>query len=941
MAASHRAFRTSARLYNPYYFIYHQEGPFMAHERNAAKPAAGGKAGRPRPSPGGEHSHSGQAPPHNLPAPLTPLIGREAEVQQIHAWLRDPACRLLTITGVGGAGKSHLAQAAALRALDDPIVQQRFADGLYFVPVAALVDPTHLLGAVAAALRFDFDATRDPTAQLLDHVRQRRLLLLFDNLELFAGDPAFLVTLLHTAPGVMLVTTSRQRLNVTGEQLMVLTGLPYPEEAGSETNDAALELFVRTAQAVQPDFAPDAEWPQIVQICRQLQGLPLGIQLAASALRTYTCTQIAAGLRTNLDFLSATLPNVAERHRTLRALFEYSWALLNGPEQRLLQQLAIFADGFTATAAESAGATPALLALLSDKSLLARAPAPPGRPDVEPRFQIHNVIRQFAAEKLAAHPALEQSLRKQHCAYYTHLAASYGRELRSAEVVAALARLRLEWDNIRQAWQWAATEPALAELEQSLPTIVTFYLLGGSLAELQAMLATALQTVQTVAGQPGSADPRQAQQVAALLLAALLLAASATAANEQGDYESAAAFAEEATRFAQASRHVEAEAQGYLQWGRAHFFRGQYDEAQRRLSTALATALTLQANHLVAAIHFSLAANRLYRGDYAAGQNHYEESLRLYQELGDQTNVYKLRYNLALMHFYTGDYLKARAIFNECIEYYRAINDRRSLGRLLNNLGAVHTQLGDYTQAQTFYDEALTLKRAIGDRPHESLILANLGLLATLQRDFETAVTRCRQAVAIGQELGERAVIAYAQTCLGHALAGMGWLAEAADLFGEALALHQELGQIDQALEPLAGLAAVYLAQEQAQQAQGYVEEILPHLPRLAAAGIVEPFRIYWVCHQVLAANRDLRATEVLTAAHRLLQARAALITHEPLRRLYLEQVEIHRAIVSAYAQLPGERRQEEARHWRQRIDQHESLIQDLENLLQPDDTSE
>lgn len=910
----------------------------MAHERNAATSTEGGKANPPSPGADRKHSRTGQVPPHNLPAPLAPLIGREAEVQRICDWLRDPACRLLTITGIGGVGKSHLAQAAALQALHDPTIQQRFSDGSCFVPLATLADANHLPGAVAAALRFDFDASRGATAQFLDHLRQRRLLLLFDNVDLFASDPLFLVTLLEAAPGVMIVATSRQRLNVAGEQLLVLTGLTYPTaEAEPDTRYPALELFVRTAQAVQPDFSPAAEWPYIVEICRQLQGLPLGIQLAASALCIYTCHQIADGLRGNLDFLTTNMPNVAERHRTLRAAFEYSWALLGTPEQRLLQQLTVFADGFTATAAAaSAGATPVLLALLRDKSLLAHAPAVPGWPNLEPRFQIHSVIRQFATEKLAAQPALAQVLRKQHCAYYTRLVSVQERALRSAQVTNALALLRLEWDNIRLAWQWAATAPALDELAQSLPGIVTFYLLVGPLAELQTMLATALQQVRPLASEHGSVQQRQAQRVADLLLGAL-----AETANEQGDYESAATYAQEATRLAQASRHAEGEAQGYLQWGRAHFFRGQYEEAQRRLSTALATALPLQATRLVAAIHFSLAANRLYRGDYATGQNHYEESLRLYQELGDQTNVYKLRYNMALMHFYTGDYLQAQAIFSDCMAHYRELDDRRSLGRLLNNMGAVHTQLGDYVRAHTFYEEALAVKRAIGDRPHESLILANLGLLATLRRDFETAVTHCRRALAIGQELGERAVIAYAQTCLGHALAGMGWLAEAADLFGEALALHRALGQADQALEPLAGLAAVYLAQGQIQQAQRYVEEVLPHLPRLTAAGIVEPFRIYWVCHQVLAANRDLRATEVLTTAHTLLQQRAALISHEPLRRLYLEQVEFHRAIVAAYAQIPGERRSEEARQWRQRIDQHTNLIQDLENLLKTDDKTE
>ncbi|RIK43694.1 MAG: hypothetical protein DCC55_04995 [Chloroflexi bacterium] len=903
----------------------------MTHERNAHIPAAGGEPGLARP--GAE----AQLPPHNLPAPLAPLIGREAEVQTICGWLRDPTCRLLTITGIGGVGKSHLALVAALHALADPTVRLRFPDGCFFVPLAGLDQPAQLAGALAAVLRFDFDPTRGAATQLLDFVRQRRLLLLLDSVDSFAAEPALLVELLEAAPGAMILATSRQRLNVAGEHLVVLEGLSSPERDKAGVHSPAFELFARTAQAVQPGFSPDAEWSHIADICWQLQGLPLGIQLAASAVRTYACQQIAAGLRTNLDFLSTNMPNVAERHRTLRAAFEYSWALLAGPEQRLLQQLITLADGFSASAAaELTGATPALLATLCDKSLLTRTPPEPGTPDADARFQIHSVIRQFAAEKLMAHPALAQTLHKQHGHYYTQLAAIHGQALRTARATEALARLRLDWDNIRLAWRWAATEPALDELEQSLPGVVAFYLLGGPLEELQTMLERAFEHIQPLAGQHNHPHQRHAQRVASRLRSAM-----AEAANEQGNYHAAAQFAQEAIQLGQASRHAESEARGYLQWGRAHFFRGEYDEAGRRLSTALATALAAQATPLVAASHFSLAANRLYRSDYANGQSHYEEALRLYQELGDQSNVYKLRYNMALMCFYRGEYLTASAIFRECLEYYRGLNDRRSMGRLLNNLGAVHTQLGDYAQAQLYYEEALAVKRAIGDRPHESLILANLGLLATHLHNNEAAAAYCRQALEIGQALGERAVIAYAQTCLGHALAGLGWLAEAADLFADSLALRQALGQADQTLEPLAGLAAVHLAQEQPQQAQRYVEAILPHLPRLTAAGIVEPFRIFWVCYQVLAANRDLRATEVLTVAYTRLQERAALIGHEPLRRLYLEQVAFHRAIVNAYTQMPAERRDEETRHWRQRIDQHENLIQDIENLLKTDDKTE
>jgi predicted ATPase len=843
---------------------------------------------------------------------------------------RDPNYRLVTLTGPGGVGKSRLALQTAWAALHDPTAQARFADGVVLVALADLTHTDQLAGAIATALGLSFDPARDLLEQLLAALATQRLLLLLDNLEHLAEAPALLLRLLEAAPGLALLVTTRERLNLAGEWIVELDGLSTP--AASSTQDAAdfpaIDLFVQTAQAVQPDFDPVVEMPAIIEICQQLQGLPLGIQIVASSARSHTCRQLAAGLRATLDFVSTTLRNLPPRHRSLRAVFRQSWGLLTTAEQQLLQQLAIFAGGFSeAVVREVMGVQATILGALVDKSLVQHERAAAQASAV--RYRLHPMVRQFAAEQLAGHPPFERLVRGRHSTYYCHLIAVQGARLRTPQAPDALALLRIDWENVRIAWQWAAAQAKLVELEQSIPGLLAYYLVRGPLAELQPMVEAALAKVRPLLSEHGSAQQTQAQRVAALLLAAL-----AEVANERGFYAQAAAAAQETIEVAQRTRHNEAEAQGYLEWGRAHFFQGHYDEAHKRLSLALATALTTRNQALVAGAHAALGANRLYRGDYAVGQDHLNEALRLYEALGDRANQYRLRYQSALFLFYSGDFAAARAVFDDCLAHYRQIDDRRSAGMLLNNLGAVFTQLGDYVQAARHFEEALALKRATGDRPNESLILANLGLLATHQGDFQRAATHCRAALQISQELGERTLTAYAQTCFGHALVGLGWWAEAADIYQAALKLRQELGQRDQMIEPLAGLGAVYLALQQPAQALQYVEQIMPHLKQITAAGIVEPLRVYWTCYRVLVANQDLRATEVLTAAYDALQARAAKIPSDALRRFFLDRVSIHQQVLQAYAQTPSGRYAEGAEQWRTRIEQHSDLVHDLESIL-------
>lgn len=872
---------------------------------------------------------------------LSPLIGREHELQLIAQRLQDPACRLLTITGVGGVGKSHLALAAAKHLLAAPAGAQLFPDGVYFVNLTAAMNGAQLLSSVAQVFQFQFEPAGDPLVQLVNYLRSRRLLLILDNIEQLANDSPRFTTLLVGAPGLKLLATSRQRLNLAGEWLLPVEGLPVEPVADVQTAapaspatvPPAIALFIRTAQAVQPTFSPEDEAATVAQICRQLAGLPLGIQLAAGALRSYTCSEIVAGLQESSDLIAAQLRDIPPRHRTLRAVFLHSWGLLAPEEQHLFQQLAVFAGSFSATAVSAVtGAHPTLVDALVDKSLLQRLLTRIASPAPVYRLRMHPVLRQFAEEQLAANPALQTLLRERHALYYSRLLQEHGQQLNGPYGTQARQILRAEQDNIHASWQWASFQPALAILEQSVPSYTAFYLLQDPLADLADRLDKALSHVEPLTH---AAEP---QVTLARTVMALLLNAMAQVQNEQGNYLLAIKTAQRAASAAQENRRGDIEGWAYLQWGRAHFFRGQYDDAHQRLSMALTIAHSAASKPLLAAAYHALGTNRLYRGDYAAGQDHYDEALRLYSELGDEAKTLQVRYNIALVLFYSGAYLAAGAVFSDCLQTYRNRGDLRAAGLLLNNLGAVYAQLGDYTQATAYYEEALALRRSLGDRPYESLILANLGLVAANRQDFQRAANHCRAALAISQELGERATTAYAQTCLGYAVAGLGWQAEAVELFKQAIQLRKTLGQSDQMLEPLAGLAAVYLNQDQPRQALTFVEQILPQLKRLTMAAIVDPMRILWICYQVLATNHDLRATDVLTTAFAAIESRAAKIPDERLRKYYCENVVIHRQILNAHASVPGERHTERADQWRTRIEEHASLAEDLERLLQKDE---
>ncbi len=407
-----------------------------------------------------EHIRSGRPqqatsrPARQLPTPLTPLIGREEELALLDGLLRGSA-RLVTLVGAGGSGKTRLALAAAT------MLHDRFADGAWWTPLAGVARAVEdvsqadsIAAAILAALGHQPAGQRSPCDELRDTLGKREVLLALDNCEHLPATGGLVADLLGACPRLRILATSRERLGVYGETLQALEGLPLPSTDDAGAASPAVQLFLTHAARHTPGFgATPAELAGVAQLCRLLDGLPLGIELAARWVQHYSCDEIATAVQRDLAFLATHDQHVPERQRSLYAVFDYSWGLLSPSEQRVLTRLGVFPGSFDRTAAEHVVAAPvAIVAALVDKSLLRRGP--PGR------YQMPELLRQFVFARLRADSEELARLAAMHSHYYLGFVAARATTLAGAEHDRAMAEISVELSNIHQAWRWAATSGA-------------------------------------------------------------------------------------------------------------------------------------------------------------------------------------------------------------------------------------------------------------------------------------------------------------------------------------------------------------------------------------------------------------------------------------------------------------------------------------------------
>ncbi len=375
-------------------------------------------------------------------------------------------------------------------------------------------------------------------------------------------------------------------------------------------------------------------------------------------------------------------------------------------------------------------------------------------------------------------------------------------------------------------------------------------------------------------------------------------------AQATSDYPAAIAAAQKVTRLAQAAQDVNLEAAGYLEWGEALRSQGDYDAARTQITQALNLARAAGVRQVEANSLNSLGLVSCRQGDYAGGRIYLEQVQRIYRELGDRQGESRILGNLGLISGEQGDYIGAGVYFKQILRICRETGERQVEAVSLVNLGLISRDLGDYAEARAYIEHTLRICRETGDRRLESGALSDLSLIFYHLGDDEAAREYSQQALLIAQDIGNRHYQGSALTSLGRALAGLERLVETTDAYRQALDIRRELSQHNLAMEPLAGLARVSLAQEDLAQAQARVEEILSHLENHTLDGTEEPFRIYLSCYRVLWANQDPRAEDILNTAHCLLQEWVAKIGDEEMRRSFLENVAAHREIVREFAKV-------------------------------------
>ena len=739
---------------------------------------------------------------HNLPEAATSFIGREAEIESLLADLAQPDCRLLSLVGPGGIGKTRLALEVAAHALDD------FEHGVFAVELAAVHAADDIPGAIGRAVGFQFagqGSGRTPRDEIVDYLRAKEMLLVLDNFEHLLDGVDIIDDMLTTAPGVKIVATSREVLNLDWEWIYTVRGMSVPQDADADDMDdySAIRLFAARARRVQPRFSLHDERECAVHICRLVDGMPLGIELAASWLRMLTCQELATEIGASLDVLTSRQRTGPERHRSLRAVFDHSWGLLSTLEQETLMQLSVFPAPFRREAARAvAGVSLAVLSVLVDKSLL--------RVDGEGWYDLHPLLQQYAAENLNSQPEGAQAAHTRHSHYYLNFMADHTGRVYGADSPEALKEIEAELENVKAAFRWACQqgdsqrlEPALAPMDgylyyhnrfqipakfwqpffeawQGPEDRVYITLLSMSIFAYfdspdsqysDRLFRKCLTLVRRLGDEPQAA------------LAFRNLAWSATFLDRSLELQ----LTQEALRRFETLGQMWGTSLCHEQQARTALRDGKWDEADHHHQEYLIAANQTGCPYEIANAHRKYAWFLSQRGAVGAALENMEQARRVFKMVGEVNWLARTATMYGVILEKSGRSQEALVVAEQSLPIAAECGNRHTVSGLHNFLGLLHTKLGTYDVARRHLEAALALVEELG--PYLGYVYGHndsMGELELAVGNLEAAQNRFHFALAGYVKQGDVSPQVFMTNQFARLFARLGDLERSAELIGFA-----------------------------------------------------------------------------------------------------------------------------------------------------------
>jgi predicted ATPase/DNA-binding CsgD family transcriptional regulator len=673
---------------------------------------------------------------HNLPVQLTPFVGRTRELAEIIDLLANPDCRLLTLVGPGGIGKTRLAVEIGAH-----LLSRSGFDGVYLVALHSVSSPQCILSTVAEAIGARFYPGAEPQQQLVEYLRTKRALLIFDNFEHLVDGAEFVSDLLATASEVKVLATSRETLNLQEEWVYQVKGMHYPTYGACESgegmeNYSAARLFIQCAQRARSDFSPQSEERAIMRLCRLVEGMPLAIEITAAWLRRLPLQEIVNQLEGGLDILETSARNVPARHRSIRAVFDHSWDLLTDEERSVFKRLSVFRSGFRRDAAETvAGATLGILSTLVDKSLV--------HIDDSGRYDLHELLRQYAEERLSEQPDDAQQVHESHCDFYLNYVGD-----RSVSVVihtspAALADIEVEFDNILAACDWVfssrdhlemrAREAAMT-FEWTLPVLRARFEWRCLFHEGELFFARVVAALRYL--------PPGRPLMTALTNQGLLIFLGSQ------DSAKAGPLIEEALSLA-----IRLQLRGwisdcYLRLSEMHVRQGDYDQACQ-------LALEARNDSRQGAVGWRMTFPLAHLGYIAYLKGDFREAERWLREAIESARQHDVPIGVADAHNYLGQVQLAEAAYSDAWRTYsESLREAQRLdylkGVVLALVGLGHAACGlrDFEQSRHYYAEALETALASHQIPFALEALVGVAELLAHTGDPDGALRLLRYAAA-------------------------------------------------------------------------------------------------------------------------------------------------------------------------------------------------